>query len=42
LQTTTNILSGWTTLTNAPSISGNNWQIALPGSGKSAFYRLVR
>jgi hypothetical protein len=42
LQTTTNILSGWTTLTNAPAISGSNWQIALPASGRSAFYRLVR
>lgn len=42
VQTTTNILSGWTTLTNAPTISGSTWQIALPGSGSSAFYRLVR
>lgn len=42
LQTTTNILSGWTTLTNAPAISGNSWQMTLPGSGGSAFYRLVR
>ncbi|HEY1789947.1 MAG TPA: LamG-like jellyroll fold domain-containing protein [Verrucomicrobiae bacterium] len=42
LQTTTNILSNWTTLTNAPAISGTNWQLALPSSGKSAFYRLVR
>jgi hypothetical protein len=42
VQTTTNLLSGWTTLTNAPSISGTTWQIVLPGSGKSAFYKLVR
>ena len=42
LQTTTNILSGWTTLTNAPSISGTSWQVAMPGSGKSVFYRLIR
>ncbi|HEV2318594.1 MAG TPA: LamG-like jellyroll fold domain-containing protein, partial [Verrucomicrobiae bacterium] len=42
LQTTTNILSTWTTLTNAPSVSGNNWQLALPVAGNSAFYRLVR
>jgi hypothetical protein len=42
VETTTNILSSWTTLTNAPAISGTNWQIVLPGSGNSAFYRLVR
>jgi hypothetical protein len=42
IQTSTNILSGWTTLTNAPSISGNNWQMVLPASGTKAFYRLIR
>jgi hypothetical protein len=42
LQTTTNILSNWTTLTNAPVVSGTNWQIVLPGSGNSGFYRLIR
>jgi hypothetical protein len=42
LETSTNLQSGWTTLTNAPSISGSTWQIVLPGTGSSAFYRLVR
>lgn len=42
LETTTNVLSGWFTLTNAPSMSSNSWQIELPASGSSAFYRLVR
>jgi len=42
LQTSTNILSGWTTLTNAPTMSGGAWQIVMPGTGGNSFYRLVR
>jgi hypothetical protein len=42
LQTSSNLLSGWITLTNAPSISGSNWQITLPNSAGNAYYRLVR
>lgn len=42
LQTTTNILSNWTTLTNAPAISGSTWQVGLPVSGNIGFYRLIR
>ena len=42
VQTTSNILSSWTTLTNAPAISGSQWQLVVPNSGGSKFYRLVR
>jgi len=42
LQSSTNLTTGWTTLTNAPSISGSNWQIVIPGAGGVTFYRLAR
>jgi hypothetical protein len=32
----------WTTLTNTPAISGNNWQVTLPESGSAQFFRLWR
>ena len=32
----------WTTLTNAPSLSGNNWQVTLPETGTAQFFRLWR
>jgi len=34
--------SNWSTLTNAPTLSGTNWQLTLPTSGTARFLRLVR
>jgi hypothetical protein len=42
VQTATNLTSGWTTLTNAPALSGTNWQITLPAGAGTRFYRLLR
>jgi Concanavalin A-like lectin/glucanases superfamily len=30
----------WTTLTNAPTLVGNNWQVTVPASGSAQFFRL--
>ena len=30
----------WTTLTNAPVLVGNNWQVTVPASGAGQFFRL--
>ncbi|EEF60157.1 LamG domain-containing protein, partial [Pedosphaera parvula] len=30
----------WTTLTNAPTLVGGNWQVTVPASGAAQFYRL--
>jgi hypothetical protein len=32
----------WTTITNAPTLSGTNWQLTLPMSGAARFLRLAR
>jgi len=32
----------WTTLTNAPTLVGNRWQLIVPNSGTNQFYKLVR
>jgi hypothetical protein len=32
----------WTTLTNAPILVGNQWQLTLPDTGTSQFYQLIR
>jgi hypothetical protein len=32
----------WTTLTNAPTLVGNRWQLTVPNSQTSQFYRLIR
>ena len=42
VESSTNLLSGWSTLTNAPSITGTNWQIVFPDPAGNTFYRLVR
>jgi Concanavalin A-like lectin/glucanases superfamily/Bacterial Ig-like domain (group 2) len=44
LQTTPKLAkpASWTTLTNAPTLVGNQWQITLPESGAGQFYRLIR
>jgi len=34
--------SNWSTLTNAPTLSGTNWQLTLLTSGTARFLRLVR
>lgn len=43
-QATANLSSAknWSTLTNAPALSGMNWQLTLPMSGNANFLRLVR
>lgn len=33
---------GWTTLSNAPVLVGNTWQVTLPATGAAQFYRLWR
>lgn len=33
---------GWTVLPNAPTLVGNTWQITLPATGATQFYRLWR
>jgi hypothetical protein len=37
-------LSGgdWTTLTNAPTLVGNQWQLTVPNTGANQFFELVR
>jgi hypothetical protein len=41
VQARSSLTSGnWTTLTNAPTLVGNNWQVSLPSSGSSQFFRL--
>ena len=32
----------WTTLTNGPALAGTNWQLTIPASSSSQFYRLIR
>ncbi len=32
----------WTTLTNAPTLVGSNWQVTVPASGDTQFFRLWR
>jgi hypothetical protein len=32
----------WTTLTNAPILVGNQWELTVPNSGTNQFYRLIR
>jgi hypothetical protein len=34
--------TSWTTLTNAPTLAGNQWQLIVPNSGTNQFYRLIR
>jgi hypothetical protein len=34
--------ASWTTLTNAPVLVGLQWQLTLPSSGTSQFFRLIR
>lgn len=34
--------SGWTTLPNPPTLVGNTWQVTLPTTGATQFYRLWR
>jgi hypothetical protein len=33
--------TNWSTLTNAPSLVGTNWQISLPSSGTATFFQLI-
>lgn len=44
VQSNTNLSNSslWTTLTNAPTLVGSQWQVTLPNSGNSQFYRLLR
>lgn len=40
----TPVLSGaptWTTLTNAPALTGTNWQVSLPVTGAAQFFQLI-
>ncbi len=34
--------ASWTTLTNAPMLVGDQWQLIVPNSGTDQFYRLIR
>ncbi len=43
VQSTTDLSTHkWTTLTNAPTLSGSQWQVTLPKSGADQFFRLIR
>ena len=43
VQSRTSLSAGsWQTLTNAPTLVGGNWQVTLPLSGSSQFFRLWR
>jgi hypothetical protein len=41
-RTSLNPGSSWTTLTNAPTLEENQWQLTVPNSGVDQFFRLVR
>jgi hypothetical protein len=36
------LIGPWTTLTNAPTLVGNNWQVTVPTSSSAQFFRLWR
>jgi hypothetical protein len=36
------INGNWTTLTNQPVLSNNQWQVTLPASGSAQFFRVWR
>jgi hypothetical protein len=36
------LTSTWTTVTNAPTLVGNNWQVIIPTSNSAQFFRLWR
>jgi hypothetical protein len=44
VETSTNLSSpiNWVTLTNAPALVGNKWQLTVPASGTARFFRLIR
>jgi hypothetical protein len=44
VQTKTSLSNGtaWTTLTNAPTLVGNQWQLTVPNTGTSQFFQLIR
>jgi hypothetical protein len=43
VQSKSSLTSGtWKTLTNVPALSGSKWQVSLPVSGSSQFFRLWR
>jgi hypothetical protein len=44
VETASSLGSGasWTTLTNAPTLVGTQWQLTLPSSGTNQFFRLIR
>ena len=44
VQSRTNLVSGtgWTTLTNVPALVGINWQVSLPSTSATRFFKLVR
>lgn len=43
VQSSTALGSGnWVTLTNAPTLVGNNWQVTIPNSSSAQFFRLWR
>jgi len=43
VQSRSSLSSGtWSTLTNAPALSGSQWQVSLPVSGSEQFFRLWR
>lgn len=37
-----NSAASWTTLSNAPTLVGTQWQLIVPSSGTNQFYRLIR
>jgi len=43
VQSRSNLITGsWTTLTNAPTLVGNTWQVSFPASSAVQFYRIWR
>jgi hypothetical protein len=34
--------TSWTTLSNAPTLVGTQWQLTIPNTGADQFFRLIR
>jgi hypothetical protein len=43
VQVSSNLTSGWVTLTNVPTLTGDtNWTVTVPATGSQQFFRLRR
>ena len=42
VETASSVSGPWTTLTNAPTLTGGQWQLTLPAPGGPQFYQLIR